>query len=949
MRRKLLLLLVMLVLTVPLFAQYYSTGVPPADIKWRQREFSAGTLIYPDYYELGARKMQMIYDSLGATIDYTFALKQLTLPVVVHSENVSSNGLVLFAPKRTELLSIPAVDNYATEWYARLIAHEARHAAQYANLSAHFFKPLSWIIGQQSGLISLAMVPLWYLEGDAVMAETQAASFGRALQPSFTLAYRAFLDEGVDFPRDKWFTGSYNDNIPSHYELGYQLVRYGNEMYGDDMWSKVIDYTSRRPYTILAKTIALKKYFDTSSDKLLDGAFAQLEDYWNELPERENSSAQVVEVESDNFTKYTSPVVADELVYAIKQDYKRSARLVEVDPRSGAERTLANLGYVYTPLSLSGAKLLWSEQRASKFWSQKNVTAICCYDLETGRKEDIKTEFDTPMFPLYVADNLTYISYDYGGTYSLIVGEKRLPLEGVSSVHGLAFDERTQTLAAIILAPQGMSIVAIDPENGGMTTLKKASRVSLSTLSAGGGSLFFGSIASGYDEVHRLDLSTGVERRVTTSRYGSFSPSAASESGEIFLTTYAVDGYVLSKQSLEIQKDSVIKYSNLPLNVVNPPMSKWPIVNVDTLSIDIAARVATESCEHLESESRRYSKFGHLFNIHSWFPLGFNPYDIVDESDFDFAMGATIMSQNVLGTMVASASYRYTEQGNLLAASLEYNGLPVKFELEAEYGGVDQAVYVPSDLPDMPEMELDKSLAFFARAYLPITFDRGYHTRTLTPIAEFSYSNALGWVAPEVPMTKGFSTLGLAVTYSDYVRYATRDFLPRWGYYAKVLSISDPVSSQMGELYGAQVGVYTPSFLPQHSININAAVQTQTTGTYSFYTKLLYPRGADYSSYGAADYMAATVDYQLPLAYPDWGINSIVYFKRLRLGLNADYARFQAIGYDGWKDISSYGATLYIDMHPLRIPVNLTTLSFSVYKPSDSSKLSMGFNFSLPL
>lgn len=57
------------------------------------------------------------------------------------------------------------------------------------------------------------------------MAETQMSSFGRALQPSFTVEYRAYLTEGKQrFPLDKWFCGSYRNYIPDHYQFGYQLV-----------------------------------------------------------------------------------------------------------------------------------------------------------------------------------------------------------------------------------------------------------------------------------------------------------------------------------------------------------------------------------------------------------------------------------------------------------------------------------------------------------------------------------------------------------------------------------------------------------------------------------------------------------------------------------------------------------------------------------------------------
>jgi hypothetical protein len=64
---------------------------------------------------------------------------------------------------------------------------------------------------------------LWALEGDAVMNETLMSSYGRGLQPRFSMGYRAWGDQiGRDHKGrvrkniDRWFCGSYRDYIPDH-------------------------------------------------------------------------------------------------------------------------------------------------------------------------------------------------------------------------------------------------------------------------------------------------------------------------------------------------------------------------------------------------------------------------------------------------------------------------------------------------------------------------------------------------------------------------------------------------------------------------------------------------------------------------------------------------------------------------------------------------------------
>lgn len=94
------------------------------------------------------------------------------------------------------------------------------------------------------------------------------------------------------------------------------------------------------------------------------------------------------------------------------------------------------------------------------------------------------------------------------------------------SVHGLAYDSLTRTLAFIGLDDEGMSIGAIDPESGAIRTLLKPSYVSIYNLRAGAGLLSFNSIQSGKDEIHLYDLRAGRQYRLSRSRYGSLSPSA---------------------------------------------------------------------------------------------------------------------------------------------------------------------------------------------------------------------------------------------------------------------------------------------------------------------------------------------------------------------------------------------------------------------------------------
>lgn len=83
---------------------------------------------------------------------------------------------------------IPDAQPFAEPWLKHLVTHEYRHAVQYGNLYRRFMKGLGYVLGQQAGFVSSVLVPVWFLEGDAVMAETQMSSFG---QPRFSRRLRS--------------------------------------------------------------------------------------------------------------------------------------------------------------------------------------------------------------------------------------------------------------------------------------------------------------------------------------------------------------------------------------------------------------------------------------------------------------------------------------------------------------------------------------------------------------------------------------------------------------------------------------------------------------------------------------------------------------------------------------------------------------------------------------
>ena len=294
----------------PARAQYYSWGADAAALRWKHLRTEDVRVVFPDTASALAHRTLYYIQAVRPTITHGFSHPPLKIPFVLHTENFQSNGLVMWMPKRIEFLTTPSVDSYSMPWVKQLVAHEYRHAVQYNNLNRGLIRILSYLIGQQGSTVGLLFMPLWALEGDAVMNETEMSSYGRGRQPRFTIEYRAL---GYEVLRrrncDKWFCGSFRDFVPDHYQMGYQMVAYGYDRYGDGIWDKTLRYGVRNAYMLTFSTsVALRKFYGTGEGILFRDAFADLNRFWDSLPKVTDSGRTLTPLPEKNYTTYTHPV-----------------------------------------------------------------------------------------------------------------------------------------------------------------------------------------------------------------------------------------------------------------------------------------------------------------------------------------------------------------------------------------------------------------------------------------------------------------------------------------------------------------------------------------------------------------------------------------------------------------------------------------------------------------
>ncbi|MBQ5647802.1 MAG: hypothetical protein IIV16_01615 [Alistipes sp.] len=1003
-------------------AQYYSWGADPTYMHWRKLKGDKIDVIYPDTAREAGYKMMYYARAVQPTIDFGYRHGPMKIPFVIHPENFSSNGMVMWLPKRVEILSSPAVNSYSMPWLKQLAAHEYRHAVQYNNINRGFVRVFSYILGQQSSTIGLLFMPLWGLEGDATLSETQMSSYGRALQPSFTMHYRAVGNFALTENLNKWFCGSYREYIPDHYQLGYQITAYANTKYDENIWDKIVRFAVRNPYTIATTYVGMRKFYNTSTTKLTRETFANLNDHWNSLPYQPNTSMQISDDASKGYTMYSYPQYIDQnTVLSLYETLDKPNAFVLTDRKSGKRKHIAYTGSVSTrPSEVVGGRVWWTEYRRSLLFAERVNSKLCYMDLDRGRTRTLN-RMDKALYPTPISEyELAWVEYLPSGVYNIVRGNPmprheeeylRVEIPSDIEIHGLAYDNYTHALYFTATDDSGMWLGRVG-KNREIEHITKGAYITISDLRAKDGVLYFGSIQSGKDEVHCYDLCTDTEYRISASTYGSFAPMPDDKAG-ILMTTYDRYGYHLAEQKIVRDTLPTVEYSKLPINLVNPPRKKWNTINLDTVrfigadSMLMQAQSDTNTKRNRQKALRdkRYSGATHLFNIHSWAPVSYDPFALSEEGALDFNLGATIMSQNILSTASGFLTWGWNaKEGHVFKGSFRYYGLGVNLSVNATYGGTQQLYsaysylynpisnryetvlpggkeeYVTNPITGKEELVLNevpergKYYNVGVMASLPLYFQAGYHTRFVQVSAGYNYSNGLvakvdklsvalgkGSVSniAKIGYKEGVHLLQFGAGYQDMVRLAHKDFLPRWGQVISVNYALNPADHNFSHLISVYGKGYFPGVAKHHSLSLAAVYQTSLGGfdhekalsNLAFHSGRLIPRGFYTTDIENRNYVATSLNYALPIWYPDGGFGPVIHFKRLRLNLGFDFASFSHKQMHVNQNdqnlflkterhrIISYGGDLSIDFNLFRMPAAATTsLTLSVYQPTILTK-----------
>ncbi|MBN1598418.1 MAG: hypothetical protein JW894_08995 [Bacteroidales bacterium] len=911
-------------------AQFYNIGQAPASVKWIQIKTEHTQIIFPSGYYSEANKVANILEFMYDYNSSDYSRQPKKISIILYNQSVLSNGFVTLAPRRSEWVTTPPQQTLPQDWLSQLSLHEYRHVIQLDNLEQGITKALKFVFGEMAVGAITAYLPFWFLEGDAVIAETAFSSSGRGRETQFMQDLRCIeLTKESRYSYDQSYLGSYKYYIPNHYQYGYHMVASSKLNYNINIWDNTLKNVARKPYLLAPFYFGLRKNGAGSKEKLYHNTFDSLKQVWKNdyLQDALFETQYIPTSKHKNYTSYLFPVAIKGKIYAVRTSKDDITRFIEIN--NDAENVIHTPGlYMNSPPAITDEYIFWEELIPDTRWQQKSYSVIKKYSYADNSVKCIskKTRYFSPSASP-TGDSLVIVHIDEQNNYSLVLLDsdngrkiKEVSIKSNDYIISPVWISSSE-IAFISLNENGKNIVIYDFKEDKHLIVYKSGFINIEYLEFGNGYLFFAYDKELVRNIYAFNLKTNRIYRITSSEYGANYPSYDNEEQSLYYSDYTPDGYRIAK--INIADSSNWKSSE------NIEKYNWPIAK--KLSAQTSVNIQLNEIPSKLYDTLGYNRIIHSLNIHSWLPFYFNPDDVINLESRIYP-GFTLLSQNKLSTVTSSLGYFYTNNSHYLEPKLTL----ARFYPVVEFSALvrNNPSFTEIDTVDIPD-NLMNYYRLTVNIYLPLNFTRNRFYTYLQPQVGYTYNNR--YVYDELYL-RGISYMKYSFYGSILLKKSARDINPKLGQ-TIYLSYVQPLgnNSYVSDALIVSSNTYLPGFFRHHGLHINLGYENQNQKRYTFGNQISLPRGfiqtTDYN-----EIKKGSFEYTLPLFYPDWSLGPIAYIKRFHARLFHDVALTdynEIINKEEFSShvIYSFGVSLHTDMNFFRFILPFTPCIAYSYLP----------------
>lgn len=928
----------------------------PPSIKWLQVNTPHFRVIFPKGYDIQGQRVANTLEHIHSEEAKSLGSFPRKISVILQNQSSIANGFVSALPRRSEFYGMPPQDyNYLgnTDWLDLLSSHEYRHIVQYQHAFRGFNKAVYYLFGS-AGFAGMAQAaaPMWFWEGDAVATETAFTSTGRGRIPNFSLLFRTNLLEGRTFNYHKQYLRSYKHAIPDHYVLGYHLVSYLRQRTNDpEIWGKI----SRRAWTVpfipLAFSNAIKKETGMHVTTLYREMASDFKKQWQEdLAKIEPTPFENVSRRTGNaYTDYLYPqAMEDGTVIAMKSGIGDIQTFVSI--RDGKEERIFRPGIVNDAgmLSLGGKTLVWTEYGYHPRFLVKNYSLIKTVSTTKPRATVIGSRKGRYGSAAISPDGKKIVAIETTTDYKTSIHILDAESEAIDKKLG---NPENYFYSMPRWSPDGSQIVVLKTINGKKTisTIEYATGLETDVTDPAdenyghpiifGDYILYNSPASGIDNIYAINRISKERFQITVSRLGAYNPSIAPNGKYIYYNEQSKNGMDVVR--IEFDPSRWTRVTATP-DRVGPTYAQTLIEQEGHPQF-----LSTAPSESLPV--KKYSKLKGIINPYSW-----GPYVQTDLTQANIG----IMSQDLLSTTVIDLGYTFDifERTGAYRASVSYQGLFPILNLAASHANrtVDRDNYAYERLIGGDTVVVERNLTFKwqettiqggARIPLLLTRSKYYSEISISNNVGLSqitdFNNSVTGRGRTLPYTLGDSVIfreyaengtllfnHFSLSADRLLKQSRRDINSAWGQRLLVNVYNTPFGGDYSAMqFSGYATLYFPGIVKHHSVWGYGGYQyTQISNernergkleNYWFRSRIPTPRGLPFPTRLEHLY-TGSINYALPLWYPDIALGPLINIQRLRANAFFDYAYVSSDIIDFTNDYASAGIELKVDLNLMR-------------------------------
>ncbi len=891
------------------FAQYYQTGVEPFKIKWGKKEFENIRVIFPAQADSLANIYLFSLLNADSLHDIDYQVGKRKIDVILHPNTVLSNGFVVWAPRRMEVVTQPDPNNDALLWHQTLSIHEMRHVKQMYSLQKGTTRIATWLFGEQAIGLTAALIHPWIFEGDAVWAETYFSFGGRGRSASFFQHYMAHsLENQKNFSYDKWLLGSYKDYIPNHYQFGYQLTQYINSHYGPNIIPNVFRFSGRYPFLLFPSYFAFKRQTGLSQKAIFQKTFSENDSIWKSSSENLAHKPNSFNYR-DGYRNILYPYpINDSLTLAYITSLAQTPFFATILP-NGKIKKIISTGYLIGRPSYNDSLIIWSEYQPHLRWNWKSSTNLKIININTNKIQQLANgRYFSPIFD-GLNNRVIAIEYNQSGRYFL----RAVALDGATTqlftfengyeIQEICFNPDFSSIYGIAKTQEGKKVFRID-SNYHFEIVLDGKYCDIRSLSCPDNQTLIFNFTNGFSEnIYKFDLHISKLFKINdlpiNSAYGYL------KDNYLTFSHYTSSGYQLQHK----RKDF---------------LGFTTIDSIELYNKIVKAHAENTFMQHkaITFKTKNFTGPGTLLNIHSWFPYYMKP--IQDASNIETANpvfpGLTLLSQNLTGSTQLSVGYGYGKS-HLFFSSLSYYGFwPI---INFTYEQTDNPAVLYQITQTYPiNRDYRKKMNF--NIFVPFTLSSGLYIKSFQIYNKFTRTNDYLYREDIDAYRKGMYSNELGIILYTLRTMAHRDLQPRIGFIFNTGWVTTPWDyNNLPNLWYGKSVLYLPGPFSNHGIRFTLFAQSQNIKYIYLNNMIRFPRG--YSDYiPSINFKGIFFDYTMPLSYPDYNLSSLLYIKRLSLNLFSDFAQNQYKTSSYYSiitlsdNLQSFGFMLFIDFNIFR-------------------------------